>query len=110
MVYEKWGYRFDFLNGLYTWNSEELHVTPREAIFLYERTVLCLQNRREIHRYTKGNILCAMRKKFGRRFLHEIFPNEETKNDFMAILRHRVEKSSGPSVSASTDSPKPDIV
>jgi hypothetical protein len=110
MAYEKWGYYFDFLNGSYIWNGEELRVTPREAVFIYERAVLRLQDRRGIHRCTEGNILYLMRKKFGRRFLHEIFPNEETKNDFTAILRHQAEKSSGPFVAASTDTPKPDTL
>jgi hypothetical protein len=96
-VYKKWGYCFDYLNGSYTRDGEELHVTPREAVFLYERTVLNLQRKRGIRRYTAGNVLCVMRKKFGRRFLHEIFPNEETDNDFKAIIRQQAAKSEGAS-------------
>jgi hypothetical protein len=46
--YEAWSYRFDFLNGSYTWNGEELNVSSREAVFLYERTVLCLQGIRGV--------------------------------------------------------------
>jgi hypothetical protein len=110
MTYEEWGYRFDFLNGSYAWDGKELRVTPREAVFLYERTVLCLQNRRGLRRYTEGNILHCIRKRFGRRFLHEIFPNEETENDIAAILRHQAEKSRGLSVAASTGGAKPNIL
>jgi hypothetical protein len=101
--YEKWGYRFDFLNGSYAWDGEELRVTPREAVFLYERLILCLQGRHGLRRYTESNVLCIMRKKFGRRFLHEVFPNEETANDIAAILRQRAEKLKGSSVTVSTD-------
>jgi hypothetical protein len=56
-AYEKWGYFFDFLNDAYTWHGEELRVTPREAVFLYERTVLYVQNERRIHRCTEGSRL-----------------------------------------------------
>jgi hypothetical protein len=105
--YEKWGYNFDFLNGLYTWNGEDLRVTPKEAVFLYERAVLCLQGRRGRRRYTPGSTLYDMRSKFGRRFLHEIFPNEETDRDFAAICRQQAAKSKGASAAASTDESKP---
>jgi hypothetical protein len=87
MAYMKWGYHFDFLNGSYIWDGEELHVTPKEAVFLYERTVLCLQGRRGVRRYTAGSTLHDMREKFGRAFLYELFPNERTANDVAATLR-----------------------
>jgi hypothetical protein len=103
MGYERWGYHFDFLNGSYTWSGKELRVTPREAVFLYERLILCLRGRHGLRRYTESNILCIIRKKFGRRFLHEIFPNEETANDIAAVLRQRAEKLKGSSVAVSTD-------
>lgn len=45
--------------------------------------------------HTPGNVLHVMREKFGRRFLHEIFPNEETAADFTAILRQQAAKSEG---------------
>jgi hypothetical protein len=95
MGYEKWGYCFDFLNGTYIWDGGELRITPKEAVFLYERLILCLQGKRGSRRYTEGSTLYAMRKKFGRRFLHEIFSNEETANDIAATLRHRAAKSAG---------------
>jgi hypothetical protein len=109
-VYEKWGYYFDILNGSYTWNGEELYVTPREAVFLYERAVLGIRNRHGLRRYTAGSILYDMRKKFGRRFLHEIFPNEETENDVAAILRHQAEQSKRLAVTDLADLSKPDIL
>jgi hypothetical protein len=109
MTYEKWGYRFDFLNGSYTWNGEELRVTQREAVFLYERTVLRLQGRRGVRRYTVGSTLYDMRKKFGRRFLHELFPNEETAKDAATVIRQRGAKAQAPSA-ASTDGQKSDIL
>jgi hypothetical protein len=100
--YEEWGYCFDFLNGSYTWSGEELRVTPKEAVYLYERLILCLRGRRGLRRYTAGGTLYDMRRKFGRRFLHEIFPNEETDNDIAAVLRQRAEKLKGSSVVIST--------
>jgi hypothetical protein len=101
--YERWGYRFDFLNGSYAWYGEELSVAPKEAVFLYERLILCLQGRHGLRRYTEGSTLHAMRKKFGRRFLHEVFPNEETANDIAAVLRQRAEKLKRSSATVSTD-------
>jgi hypothetical protein len=73
-AYEEQGYRFDFLNGRYTWNGDELRITPKEAVFLYERAVLRLRNSREQRRCTEANTLYHMRKKFGSVFLNEIFP------------------------------------
>jgi hypothetical protein len=105
-AYQKWGYRFDFLNGLYTWDGEELRVTPKEAVFLYERLVLGLQGRRGRHRFTAGSTLYDMRRKFGRRFLHEAFPNEARVKAVAAILRQR----EGPPVAASADGQKSDTV
>jgi hypothetical protein len=93
MGYERWGYRFDFLNGSYTWYGEELRITPKEAVFLYERTVLCLRGRHGERRYTEGSTLCYMRWKFGRRFLHEIFPNKKTDKDAAIILRQQAERT-----------------
>jgi hypothetical protein len=105
--YEECGYCFDFLNGSYTWNGEALRVSLREAVFLYERTVLRLQGRHGVHRHTAGNVLCIMRKKFGRRFLYEMFPNEETDKDVAAGIKQRTAKPEADPVSASTDGTKP---
>jgi hypothetical protein len=99
-AYIKWGYRFDFLNGSYAWDGGELHVTPKEAVFLYERTVLGLRGRRGKHRHTAGSTLYDMRRKFGRRFLHEVFPSEETPRDAAAIGRQQAANVRG---AASTD-------
>jgi hypothetical protein len=91
MAYAEWGYRFDFLNGSYTWDGEELRVTPRDAVFLYERLILGLRGKRGLHRYTVGSVLFDMRKRFGRQFLQEPFQN----------------KGIGAGFAASTDGPKP---
>jgi hypothetical protein len=74
MVYENWGYHFDFLLGSYTWNGGELRVTPKEAVYLYERTILRLGKKRGEKRYAEGSTLCYMRDKFGAGFLRELFP------------------------------------
>jgi hypothetical protein len=92
MGYEKWGYRFDFLNGSYTWDGEELCITPKEAVFLYERLILRLRGRHGLRRYTEGSTLHDMRRRLGRRFLYEVFPNEDTANDIAAVLRQRAER------------------
>jgi hypothetical protein len=91
-AYEKWGYHFDFLNNSYIWDGEELRVTPKEAVFLYERLVLRLQGRHGLRRYTEGSTLYSMRKKFGRRFLYEVFANEETASDIAAVFRQWAER------------------
>jgi hypothetical protein len=70
--YQERGYEFDFLNGRYTWYGEVLRITPREAVFLYERLVLRLRNKRKAHRYAEGYILAAMRNKFGLSFLQDV--------------------------------------
>jgi hypothetical protein len=75
-AYEEYGYHFDFLNGRYRWYREELRVAPKEAVFLYERTVLRSRLGRKGCRYTEANTLHGMRKKFGRGFLREIFPGQ----------------------------------
>lgn len=77
MVYEEWAYHFDFLNRSYIWDGEELRITPKEAVFLYECTILHLQGKRKVHRYTAGSTLYDMRKKFGSEFLGELFPNKQ---------------------------------
>jgi hypothetical protein len=94
-AYKKWGYCFDFLNGSYRWHREELRVSPKEEVFLYERTVLRLRGKRSVHRYATGNVLSVMRKKFGQRFLREVDANEKTEEGL---------------ASASTDGTKPDII
>jgi hypothetical protein len=71
-AYEEWGYRFDFLNGSYTWDGEDLRITPKEAVFLYERAVLRLQGKRGVRRYAAASTLCDMRKRFARAFLREL--------------------------------------
>jgi hypothetical protein len=91
MGYEKWGYYFDFLNGRYTWDGEELRITPKEAVFLYERVILGLRGKHGRQRYAAGSTLYDMRKKFGRGFLHEVFPNERTAYDIASTLRQRAE-------------------
>jgi hypothetical protein len=105
--YAQWGYHFDFLNGSYTWNGEALRISSREAVFLYERAVLRLQGRHGVHRHTAGNVLCIMRKKFGRRFLYEMFPNEETDKDVAAVIKQRTTKPEAGPAYASTDGTKP---
>jgi hypothetical protein len=96
MEYEKWGYHFDFLNGSYTWDGEELRITPKEAVFLYERLVLRLQSKHGLRRYVAGNTLYDMRKRLGRGFLHEIFPNERTAADIAAAIRQWEERPQPP--------------
>jgi hypothetical protein len=71
--YKERGYDFDFLNGCYMWDGEELRVTPKEAVFLYERLVLRLRGRRGAYRRTEGGTLCNVRKKFGEKFLRDAF-------------------------------------
>jgi hypothetical protein len=97
MEYEKWGYYFDFVNGRYTWNGEELRITPKEAVFLYERVILGLRGKHGRQRYAVGSTLYDMREKFGRGFLHEVFPNERTAHDIAATLRQRAEDLNGAS-------------
>jgi hypothetical protein len=75
-AYSEWGYEFDFLNGVYRWEGTELRVTPVEAVFLYERTVLGLRGRNKgaAGRAAGSGVLYTMRKKFRREFLGELFP------------------------------------
>jgi hypothetical protein len=80
MAHEQGGYSFDFLNGVYTWNGEVLHITPVEAVFLYERAVLRLQEKKGSYRHTYPSVLQQMRKRFGGRFLAELFPLRKRKN------------------------------
>jgi hypothetical protein len=103
MAYMKWGYHFDFLNGTYTWDGEELCVTPKQAVFLYEHLVLCLHGKRRVQRYAIGSALYDMRKKFGRTFLHEIFSNEETAKDIAATIRQQTAGLKAAPIAASTD-------
>jgi hypothetical protein len=77
MGYEKWGYYFDFLNGRYTWDGEEPCITPKEAVFLYERVILGLRGKHGRRRYAAGNTLCDMRKEFGRGFCTRCFQTRE---------------------------------
>jgi hypothetical protein len=62
MAYENRDYHFDFLRGSYTWIGEELRVTPKEAVYLYERAILRLGSKRGAKRYAEGNTLCFMRR------------------------------------------------
>jgi hypothetical protein len=68
MAFIERGYKFDFLNSVYTWDGEKLHVTPKEAVYLYERCILGLWGRKkpDVRRYADGGVLHKMRKKLQR--------------------------------------------
>jgi hypothetical protein len=79
MEYEERGYRFNFLHGTYTWNGDELSVMPKEAVLLYERTVLGLRGNQGVCRHGGAETLYRMRKKFGDTFLRERLPGRKGK-------------------------------
>jgi hypothetical protein len=67
VVWEQYGYQFKFLARKYLWNSQEIHVTANEALFLYRWLVL-----NEDTCKTQTYYLRNMRRRLGKEFMAEV--------------------------------------
>ena len=74
--WQEYGYAFNFGSGMeegtYTWNGRKLHITPGEALHLYQRLI----GGRVDTATTSPGALSRMRKRFGAAFLEEALPNQ----------------------------------
>jgi hypothetical protein len=75
--WEQGDYTFRFSyeeeGGVYTWKGEKLHITYREALYLYQRLVMGLRRKRTY----SPTALQTLRNRYGLRFLVEVLCGSE---------------------------------